>query len=187
VRFKPALVDQAGLTAGHRVLDLGCGTGTLAILASQRVGGCEVVGLDADPQILALARRKAEANGLRLRFDNALSTALPYGDESFDRILSTLFFHHLDAADKRATLAEAVRVLRPGGELHIADWTAPADALQRALSWQVRLFDGVARTRENFRGELPRLLSAAGFSDVRERQRLRTGFGTLGLISATAA
>jgi SAM-dependent methyltransferase len=181
--FKPALIEQAGLRADQRVLDLGSGTGTLALMAKRHQPRCEVTGLDADPEILELARRKAARAQLDVRFDQGLANALPYDAESFDRVLSTLFFHHLMGDEKRGALAEVARVLRPGGELHLADWTAPGDPIQAVLSWQVRLFDGLDRTRENFAGRLPELLADAGFSEVREHQRLRTAFGTLALLS----
>jgi ubiquinone/menaquinone biosynthesis C-methylase UbiE len=148
--IKEELLDQANLGEGQRVLDLGAGTGTLAIMARRRAP-CEVVGIDADPQILEIARRKADAAGVEVRFDEGTATALPYEDASFDRVLSTLFFHHLTSADKGRALGEIARVLQPGGELHLADFTAPADPLQAVLSWQVRLLDGRERTRENFR------------------------------------
>jgi len=181
--FKRALIEQAGLRAYQRVLDLGSGTGTLAVMAKRREPRCEVTGLDADREILELARRKAARAQLDVRFDQGLADELPYDAESFDRVLSTLFFHHLTGDEKRGTLAEVARVLRPGAELHLADWTAPGDPLQAVLSWQVRLLDGLDRTRENFAGKLPELLADAGFSAVREHQRLRTAFGTLGLLS----
>ena len=182
--FKEALVATAALEAHQRVLDLGCGTGTLAIMAKQYRPDAEVIGLDADPEILEIARRKAAEAELEIDFDRGLAGDLPYPDASCDRVLSTLFFHHLTSDDKRACLAEIRRVLRPGGELHLADFRAPADPVQAALSWQVRLFDGVTRTRENFTGQLADIVSDAGFSDVHDGQRLRTAFGTLGLVSA---
>lgn len=182
--FKPALVEQAALAGGQRVLDLGAGTGTLAIMAKRDQAGSEVVGVDPDPEILEIARTKAASAGVDVAFDQGSATDLPYEEDSFDRVLSTLVFHHLTPADKRAALAEIARVLRPGGELHIADWTKPADPLQRALALQTRLFDGFERTRENLAGELPGLISQAGLGDVRERRRLRTWWGTLGLLSA---
>ena len=182
--FKQALIDGADLGSGQRVLDLGCGTGTLAIMVMEREPDAEVTGLDADSQILVLARRKAAEAGVQIEFDQGLADELRYADGSFDRVVSTLFFHHLTSEDKHACLAEIRRVLGPGGELHLADWTAPADPLQAALSWQIRLFDGLDRTRDNFTGRLADVVSEAGFSDVREGQRLRTAFGTLGLLSA---
>ncbi len=184
--FKPLLLDQAELAPGVRVMDLGCGTGTLALLAKEREPGCEVVGVDGDPAILELAAGKAEQAGVDIAFDEALSTDLPYPDASFDRVLSTLFFHHLMPPDKERTLAEIRRVLRPGGQLHVADFTRPADPLQRLASAQVRVFDGIERTRQNFTGRLPDLFAAAGLREVTEHRRLRTGMGTLALLSAEA-
>lgn len=184
--FKRSLVEQAELRPGQRVLDLGCGTGTLALLISEHEPGCEVTGLDADPDILRLARAKAEEHGADIEFQEALSTEMPFEDASFDRVLSTLFFHHLMPADKRATLAEIRRILKPGGRLCVADFGRPADPLQLGLSYQVRVFDGLERTRENFKGELPALVADAGLREVTEHQRLRTGLGTLSLFSAEA-
>jgi ubiquinone/menaquinone biosynthesis C-methylase UbiE len=186
-RFKRALLAQAALRPGHRVLDLGCGTGTLAILAKGAVPDAEVVGLDGDPQILEQARAKANAAPLEVHFDHGYSTELPYEAQSFDRVLSTLFFHHLTTDDKRTTLGEIVRVLRPGGELHIADFTKPSDPLMALAFTVVRLVDGLERTRVNARGELGAMVSAAGFQAVTERSRLRTAFGTLGLMRASRA
>jgi SAM-dependent methyltransferase len=182
--FKRRLLEQAAIEPGHRVLDLGCGTGTLAAMAKRRVPGAELVGLDGDPEVLARARAKTAGEGLEVRFDEGLSTELPYEDSSFDRVLSTLFFHHLTGEGKRRTARELVRVLRPGGELHVADLGRPADPLMRAFVWQVRLFDGLEQTRDNVAGSLPAIFAEAGLVAARERDRLRTPVGTISLYSA---
>jgi ubiquinone/menaquinone biosynthesis C-methylase UbiE len=184
-RFKQRLLEQATLSPGQRVLDLGCGTGTLAIMVKAAHPGADVVGLDADPEILALAESKAKAAEAEVRFDEGLSTELPYEDESFDRVLSTLFFHHLTGPDKRRTAAEVARVLRPRGELHIADWGRPSDRLMWAAQLgTVRLFDGFERTRDNAAGALPAIFEAGGLTGASETGRLRTAFGPLALYSA---
>jgi ubiquinone/menaquinone biosynthesis C-methylase UbiE len=113
--FKRRLLEQAGLRPAQRVLDLGCGTGTLAAMAKQRQPEAELAGLDADPEILERARRKASQGEVEVNFDQGLSTELPYEDGSFDRVLSTLFFHHLSGEEKRRTVAEIARVLKPEG------------------------------------------------------------------------
>jgi ubiquinone/menaquinone biosynthesis C-methylase UbiE len=184
--FKRRLLDVAAIEPGHRVLDLACGTGTLAIEAKLREPGAELVGVDGDPEMLERAREKAAAAGADIALDEGLSTDLPYEDASFDRVLSTLFFHHLDLAGKRTTFAELARVLRSGGELHVADWGRPSDPLMAALGWQVRMLDGLDVTRENFNGSLPRLIAEGGLEDVRETDRLRTPLGSMVLLRARA-
>jgi ubiquinone/menaquinone biosynthesis C-methylase UbiE len=179
--FRRRLVEQAAIGDGMRVLDIGAGTGTLAALVGERHPGARVTGLDADPAMLARARAKAPGAS----FDEGLSYELPYPDASFDRVLSSLFFHHLRPRDKRRTLAEAHRVLRPGGELHVADWGRAAGALMRVLAVSIRLLDGAETTSDSLAGRLPALVAEAGFADVRGRGAVHTAFGTLALISAS--
>ena len=186
-RFKRELLMQAAVDSGQRVLDLGCGTGTLAILAKEAVPGAEVVGLDGDPKILDRARVKAKASAAAVEFEHGYSTELPYEAGSFDRVLSTLFFHHLSTEDKRKTFAEIARVLRPGGELHIADFTNPGDPLMALGFSVVRVVDGFERTSVNARGELGALAAEAGLERVAERSRLRTVLGRIALLSAAKA
>ena len=184
--FRRALFERAEGQDGQRILDLGCGTGSLALMAKSRHPGTELVGLDADPSILERARSKAEQQGLEITFDRGLATELPYQDGSFDRVLSTLVFHHLGAEGISRTAVEIARVLRPGGELHLADWGPPSDPAMAALSWQVRLLDGIERTRENFEGRIPGHLSRVGLSEIADREQLRTVFGTLVLYAFAA-
>jgi ubiquinone/menaquinone biosynthesis C-methylase UbiE len=183
--FKQALLDQAALAPGHDVLDLACGTGTLTAWAKQRVAGLRIVGLDADEDVLARARAKAAAAGLQITYDLGLSTALPYDAARFDRVLSSLFFHHLSRDAKARTFAEVLRVLKPGGQLHVADWGPAANALLRTAYIGIQLLDGFSNTADNVRGLLPQLMRDAGFCDVVERRRFPTMWGTLSLYRAT--
>jgi ubiquinone/menaquinone biosynthesis C-methylase UbiE len=182
--FKRRLLDQAAVQPGQRVLDLGCGTGTLAIAAKQREPNAEVAGLDGDPEMLGLAREKAADARVDVELQQGLAHHLPYPDSSFDKVLSTLLFHHLTGEVKRAAAREIARVLRPGGELHLADWGRASDPLARALFLVVQLFDGFEQTGDNVAGRLPSILEAGGLSSVRERARLRAAFGSLSLYSA---
>jgi SAM-dependent methyltransferase len=183
-RFKTKLVEQAELAPGQRVLDLGCGTGTLAIQAKQHEPAAELVGLDADPDMLSQARTKAERTGVELELTKGLSTELPYDDSSFDRVLSTLFFHHLDPEPKRQTAGEVARVLRSGGELHVADWGPPSDPLMAAAFLGVRALDGFDNTRDNYHGALPEIFREAGLEEAEQLGQLRTLFGTLAFYRA---
>lgn len=101
-------------------------------------------------------------------------------------MLATLFFHHLTLADKRTTTCEISRVLRPGGELHVADWGRPADPLMAALFLQVRALDGFESTADNAAGALPAIFAEARLEGAAETDRLRTIFGTLSLYCARA-
>ena len=128
-KIKNRLLRQAAIKENQRVLDVGCGTGTLAILIKQVHPGANVVGLDPDPEVLAIALRKAEKLGQRLALDKGFAMRLPYPDESFDHIFSSFVFHHLTTHNKHRTLAEAFRVLRHGGQLYVADFARPNKSL----------------------------------------------------------
>jgi ubiquinone/menaquinone biosynthesis C-methylase UbiE len=182
--FKSALLAGAGLQPGQRVLDVGCGTGTLACMAAERVPSVEVHGLDGDPAILERARRKAAQRGLGIRFTQALSFELPFPDAHFDHVVSTLLFHHLNSDAKQRTLAEILRVLKPGGRLHVADWGTAQDVLMRAAFLAIQLLDGFETTQENVRGKQPGMMKRAGFMAVHIDARLRTMFGTLEIVHA---
>ncbi len=180
---KKRLVDSAGVQPGQRVLDLGCGTGNLTLGLKKAYPSADVVGFDADPRVIGRAAAKARRVGLSLRFEQGFAQSLPYPDGSFERVVSSLFFHHLSPAAKAAALGEAFRVLAPGGELHIADWGRPGGPIMRALFLGIRLLDGFANTAPHAAGRLPVLVQAAGFGGVRVVHRFGTAFGTLELIS----
>jgi ubiquinone/menaquinone biosynthesis C-methylase UbiE len=182
--FKQKLLDQAQLEAGFDVLDLGSGSGTLALWAKQREPGLRIRGLDGDPAIIAQAERKAARAGAEIPFDEGMSYELPYDDASFDRVLSSLFFHHLILRDKERTIAEVARVLKAGGELHVADWGEPRSVPAKLGALAIRKFDGDAPTRDNLAGRLPQLFEAGGLVDARERARVAAPLGVVSLYSA---
>lgn len=181
--FRSRLVAQVAAGEPSTVLEIGCGTGSLTLRLADALPAASIVGLDPDPDVLARARAKDATDRIDWRDGNA--TQLPTPDGSFDRVVASLILHHLTTAEKTAALAEARRVLRPGGRLHIADWGTPQDALMKTAFLALRTLDGFERTRAHARGELPALIATAGFEDVRVRDRLRTGWGTLELISAS--
>lgn len=182
-RFRGAVLDAA--LAGSqpaRILDLGCGTGTLAVgLARQ----ASVVGIDADPAMIERTRRRARDTKVELELHEARADELPFADHSFDRVVSSLLLHHLAAAPRRRALSECRRVLKPAGRLVVADWGAPRDVVMRVAFLGLRLLDGFANTADHAAGRLPGLIADAGFADVRTTTRLRTAWGSLEIIEAT--
>ena len=179
--FKPCLVQQVGMQRGHRVLDLGCGTATLTILLKQRQPQSTVVGFDGDPVVLARAREKAAAAGVDIFFDEGMAYQLPYPDRSFDRVVASLLLHHLTLDNKRRALRETFRVLKPGGQLHIADFGRPHTFLMACVSLIVRWLE---EAYEHVKGLMPGLIRDAGFTHTEETGCYTTAFGTLVLIRA---
>lgn len=182
--FKRQLVEQAGIKPGNRLLDLGCGTATLTLLIKQRHPQTEVFGLDGDQQVLKLARIKAAERGLTVTLDHGAADAVPYPDNTFDRVFSSLLFHHLTRENKKRALTEAFRILRPGGELHIADWGKSQNGVMRIAFLLVQLLDGFKTTTDNVNGLLPTLIEEAGFAQVQQTISYATIFGTLSLHKA---
>lgn len=183
-RFKQALITQAQLEQGQRVLDLASGTGTLAIWIKQSQPRVEVIGVDCDPAILTLAIKKAEKANVSVLFDQAMSSCLPYPAEYFDRVFSSLFFHHLSWEEKEQTAKELFRVLKPGAELHVADWGQASNILMRCLFLFEQIFDGFDGTKDNISGKLVTLFEQSDFVEVTQEHSFDTIFGTMALYKA---
>jgi ubiquinone/menaquinone biosynthesis C-methylase UbiE len=176
--FKKRLIEQAQIRSGQRVLDLGCGTGTLTIMIKQAHPDSVVIGLDGDPQILKIARRKAKEAHSPITFDEGMAHQLPYPDASFDRVLSSLVFHHLTTQDKERCLTEIYRILKPDGELHLADFGGPQGFYAKVVSFLMRRFE---RVDDNVNGRIPQMFVRAGFL-VDKGSQILTVFGTLALL-----
>lgn len=182
--IKRALVEQCELESNMHVLDVGSGTGTLTLMLVRATPGVHVTGIDGDPDVLRIAREKAERARVAVELVEGLATSLPFANASFDRVTTSLVLHHLTAEDKARALREMHRVLRPGGELHVADWGRPHGPLMRAAFVGVQLLDGFASTRDHAAGRVPSFVADAGFVDVKETRRWRTIYGTLAFLRA---
>jgi ubiquinone/menaquinone biosynthesis C-methylase UbiE len=181
--FKQRLLEHARIKDGESVLDLACGTGTLAIEIKKSVPKAKVSGLDGDRQILARARQKAKDAGVKIDFQRGVSNELPYDARTFDVVVSTLFFHHLTDEAKADTAEEIRRVLRLGGRVLIADWGRPQDPLMRMMFLNVQVLDGFRNTSSNVAGRLPEFLREARLKRVSVADRLRTPLGTIEIVS----
>ncbi|KUL41349.1 class I SAM-dependent methyltransferase [Actinoplanes awajinensis] len=158
-RVHRQLLERADPQPGQRVLEIGCGTGTLLTTLVQERSDLEVIGIDPDLGSLRRARRKAARGRLPIRYEHAYAGRLPLPDASVDRVLSSLMLHHLDAGEHARALREVRRVLRPGGELHVLDVVgehAPRPSGLAATDPDhvlAAMFDaGLTRPAENGRG-----------------------------------
>jgi demethylmenaquinone methyltransferase/2-methoxy-6-polyprenyl-1,4-benzoquinol methylase/phosphoethanolamine N-methyltransferase len=171
-------IELARITPGEDVLDVGCGTGEIAMRAKVRTGPTgSVAGIDPAAEMIAMARQKAARAGLEIDYRVAAAEALPFADATFDVAVSSLMMHHLPEDLKPRALAEIGRVLNPGGHLVVVDFQRPSSRLGRlAPVW-------LLHRSENAEGllELPALLNAAGFTAIETQD---TGIGYLGCVRA---
>jgi ubiquinone/menaquinone biosynthesis C-methylase UbiE len=179
--LRKRLVLEADILPGMRVLDLGCGTGSLAILIKQSHVLSQVYGLDADPQILDIARSKARKAQTKITLEQGLAYQLPFPDAWFDRVLTSLVFHHLTTQQKKEALDEVYRVLRPGGKFAILDLGVPHDMYSWLVSQVVRRTE---QAEANIRGLLPGMIQQTGLINITEIDKFGTIFGSLSLLRA---
>jgi ubiquinone/menaquinone biosynthesis C-methylase UbiE len=161
-RLRNSTLDHAGVFQGARVLDVGCGTGTLTLEARRRAGAeGSVVGIDVSPQMIARARAKAEEAGLDVTLEVASAESLPLADASCDIVLCSLALHHLRRNQRRTAVEEMHRVLAPGGRVVIVD-LSPERSLVSALNPIAFLHRGSG----DIAAEARALITEAGFRDV---------------------
>jgi ubiquinone/menaquinone biosynthesis C-methylase UbiE len=157
-------VEQAACRAGDRVLEIGCGTGSLLLLVKKAQPTADVVGLDPDPNALAIARRKARRAGVEISLDQGFADALPYPDASFDRVLSSFMFHHLSRDVKEKTLREVRRVLKPGGRFHMVDFAPSGASGKRGFT--AHLIHADRHLKDNAEERVLGFLRDAGLADA---------------------
>ena len=184
MKIKHHLVETASINEDSAVLDFGCGTGTLTILLKESCPGAKITGIDIDVQILNKAIHKAREKKMDILFLNYDGEKLPFQDSSFNRVVSSLVFHHLDTDTKQKVLAEIYRVLNEGGQLYIADFGRSKSWIQRTVFNMIRGLDGFKSTDANAKGLLPKLISDAGFENAGIKKRFKTMFGEVQIISA---
>ena len=151
-RFRRRIADVIPVQPGDAVLDVGCGTGDLAFVLAERVGASgSVSGIDASPEMIARAQRKAQRRHSSADFQVALAQALPFADQRFDHVVSSMAFHHLPGDLKRQALLSIARVIKPGGRVTIVDFFVSAGQQAPMSTDTALLLDG---------------LREAGFEDV---------------------
>ncbi len=158
------IVEMAQIKPGDRVLDVGCGTGSLTLTAKIYAGASgSVCGIDASPEMIAAARKKAKRGGIQAVFDVGLIEQIPYPEASFDVVISRLVIHHLPDDLKRRGVAEILRVLKPGGLVFLADFKPPSNPILTHIL--LALVGHHRMLQANVSGLVP-LLAETGFSEV---------------------
>ena len=154
------LIKQASIQPNQRVLDLGCGTGTLVVLLKRKYPATQIVGLDPDPKALRRAKKKVKRAGVAVQLDKGFADELPYDEGTFDRVLSSFMFHHLEDQDREKMLREVLRVLKPAGTFHLLDFAGGED---RAGGWWGRLVNSHSHLEGNSQRRILQLMKRAGF------------------------
>ncbi len=175
-KIKSLLVTQLGLRDYENVLDFGCGTGTLAVMIKKAKPDCRVTGIDVDPQVLEIAERKARLENADIRFMEYDGITLPFADESFDKVGTSLVLHHLSTGEKHAAFKEIYRVLKKGGEFHILDFGVQRSRLMNIFASIGKHFEPI---EDNLLGKIPGFLLDAGFENVREVNSENTLIGSV--------
>jgi ubiquinone/menaquinone biosynthesis C-methylase UbiE len=171
------VIERADVKPGESVLDVACGTGNLTLTAKTYAGPAgRVHGIDAAPEMIELARKKAARAGAEVAFDVGLAEKLSFPDATFDVVISRLAMHHLPGDLQRAAFAEMLRVLKPGGRVLIADFVAPSN---HALGHIMSALVGPSMMQSSA-WSLPPMLANAGFAEVASAP-MRSGF--LGVMS----
>lgn len=182
--WRALVVSYLAPRPGEVIVDVGCGTGTLALSIGRVASDAVVIGVDPDPEILDVARRKPAAERVDWRVAMGQDVADAVGANAVDGIVSSLVLHQCSMHAKRATLAAMYRALRSGGRLVIADYGLHRTWLMRTAFRIVQLADGAEDTQPNADGVLPALIAEAGFDAVREVDVVSTVSGSISVYVA---
>ncbi|OQW58897.1 MAG: methyltransferase type 11 [Proteobacteria bacterium HN_bin10] len=183
-RWRGALLRQTAPVPGDQILDVGCGTGTFAVMLKRAEPRAHVVGLDPDADVLTRARAKAAKADAEMAFRQGFARDADAEAARFTKVVSSLVFHQVPMDEKRAGLASMWRALRAGGTLHVADYGLQRTPLMRAAFRQIQKLDGFDNTEPNARGVLPELMREVGFTAVEETEVIATVTGSISLYRA---
>lgn len=181
-QFREKTMNYMDFSPTDRILDVGCGTGSLTILVARRLQPPgEAVGIDAAPRMIHIAREKVVREQLPASFRVMVAEQLDFPDASFDVVVNSMFSHHVDTELKQRAFAEMFRVLRPGGTLVTADIDRPTTPMGWLTGWGGRWLLLQPELEDNLRGRLPAIMEEAGFRGLVKRDHL---FGLVSFFMA---
>lgn len=186
-RWRRLLLEQLRPRPGERILDIGCGTGTLAIMIKQAEPEAEVIGIDPDEQVLGIARTKAARAGVDPVFMRGFARDADRSGARFDKAVASLVFHQVPLEEKEAGIEAMARAVVAGGEIHIADYALQPSFSSRQLFRIVQALDGRENTQANADGALERILGGVAGGPVRPQATVPTLTGAISLFQVTVA
>ena len=181
-RWRSALLEQIAPRDCDAILDVGCGTGTLALLMKKAAPGARVVGLDPDPAVLKIAAAKARAAGVAIEWRQGFARDADRSGDLFTKVVSSLVFHQVPMEEKRHGIEAMTRAVNPGGEVHIADYARQRSPLMRTLFGLVQRVDGTENTEPNARGAIEAILADLSPDSALSRRKIRTPTGEISLF-----
>lgn len=180
-RWRCATLGALAPGAGETIVDVGCGTGTFAVMLKAACPGADVVGLDPDEQALGIARAKAAAAGVDVRWRRGFGRDV---EGPVDAVVSSLMFHQMPLAEKRRSLAAMHAAIRPGGRLVVTDYGEQRGPMRLLFRLTIQRLDGTADTQPNADGILPVLIREAGFTGLRSVASVPTVTGSIAVMAA---
>jgi ubiquinone/menaquinone biosynthesis C-methylase UbiE len=182
--FRNKLIDYLKPKNEETILEFGFGTGQNLILGKQKNNQTNFIGIDIDPKVKSIATNKINKTELDIALFLYDGNTLPFPDNHFDKVFSSLVFHHLNKETKLKCLSELHRVLKPNGELLIGDWGKAKSTAMRIAFYIVQIFDGFKTTSDNVNGLMPLYISDSGFMQVKEIDFINTGIGSYSYYNA---
>ncbi len=186
-RWRSALLEQLAPSGGDAILDVGCGTGTFALLVKAAAPGARVVGLDPDPAVLKIAAAKARDAAVEIEWRQGFAREADHSGGPFTKAVSSLVFHQVPMEEKRLGIEAMARAVAPGGEVHIADYARQRSPLMRTLFGLVQRLDGVENTEPNARGAIEAILANLDTDSGRPCRIVRTPTGEISLFRLQVA
>ena len=177
--FREILVQQVDPAANEKILDFGTGTAETAILLKKETPSIHITGVDVDPKVLAIAKKKIEEQQLDIEVLEYDGKIFPFPDNYFDKVTSCLVFHHLSPSQKKEALDEILRVLKADGALYIADWGLERNKTKAKLLHLFKYLKVLQHITEHGKGLFPAYITRAGFTHLVEIHYLKTRSGTL--------
>lgn len=181
--WRTALLEQVAPYDGETIIDVGCGTGSFAIMMKQRAPGARIIGLDPDRDVLVRAEAKAKRAGVGIEWRQGFASDAAASGERVDKTVSSLVFHQIPMPGKRSGIGAMLAALKPGGQLHLADYARQESSMMRSLfRLTVQSLDGVADTQPNADGVIEAILTEISGSPVIPQRVVPTLTGAISLF-----